>query len=288
MKFSRSITDIIKERTSWRTYTGEILNDNLKDNITKILSEYDFKSPFSEYSGNARFELINLSEFDPSEKQKLGTYGAIEGVQNFIVGAVEKSKYDQEHFGYAMELVILAATDLELGTCWLGGTFNKSLFSDKIKKRENEIVPAITPIGYPATRTDKEKTIRLYARADKRFPWSKLFFENNFSTPLLEERVEKYFPLIENVRLGPSAGNFQPWRILKEPNEDKFHFYLLYTYDRIGKMYNVFKRLDIGIAVNHFNLSARELGIRGKWSFEEPNFSKNEGLQYVISWIGEN
>jgi len=28
-----------------------------------------------------------------------------------------------ENFGYRMELIVLHATDLELGTCWLGGTF---------------------------------------------------------------------------------------------------------------------------------------------------------------------
>ncbi|MFX1523647.1 MAG: nitroreductase family protein [Promethearchaeota archaeon] len=287
MRFSKTISNVVKERTSWRTYSSEILKDDVKDVILKLLKMDDFDSPFRKFTGEIRFELLNLTEFDPSEKQKIGTYGAIEGVQNFIVGAVEKSEYDQEHFGYAMELIILTVTDLGLGTCWLGGTFNRSLFAAKIKKSEKEIVPAITPIGYPATRTEKEKTIRSYARADKRFPWNKLFFENDFSTPLSEERAEIYFPLIENVRLGPSAGNFQPWRILKEANKDNYHFYVLYMNDQIGKMYNVFKRLDIGIAVSHFDLTARELGIKGEWRFEQPGIPKVEDLHYTISWIGE-
>lgn len=287
MIFSRSITDIIKKRTSWRSYTGDSLRDDLRGNIVNLLEETDFESPFIKNAGKIRFKLLNLPEFDPSEKQKLGTYGAIEGVQNFIVGAIEKSKYDQEHFGYIMELIILGVTDFGLGTCWLGGTFNRSLFSTKIKKKENEIVPAITPIGYPATRTPKEIMIRSYAKADKRYPWSKLFFEADFSTPLAKEIGKEYFTLIENVRLGPSAGNFQPWRIVKEMNKNNFHFYVLYTYDRIGKMYNVFKRLDIGIAVSHFDLTAKELGVKGIWSFQQPNISKSEELHYVISWLGD-
>ncbi|GAG74958.1 unnamed protein product [marine sediment metagenome] len=156
MIFSKPVSDIIKARTSWRTYSGEILKDDIRDAMIKLMKENDFESPFSEFAGNARFELLSLPEFDPSEKQKLGTYGTIEGAQDFIVGAVESSKYDREHYGYIMESIILAATDLGLGTCWLGGTFNKSLFSAKIKKRENEIVPAITPIGYPVDRTSRE------------------------------------------------------------------------------------------------------------------------------------
>jgi nitroreductase len=256
--------------------------------MIKSIKENDFGSPFSEFTGEARLELLSLPEFDPTEKQKLGTYGAIEGAQDFIVGAVESSKYDREHFGYLMESIILVATDLGLGTCWLGGTFNRNIFSAKIKKKENEIVPAITPIGYPSARTSKEITIRSYAKADKRFPWNKLFFDSDFSTPLSQGEVENYFPIIENVRLGPSAGNFQPWRIVKEHNEDIFHFYVLYTDDKMGKVYNVFKRLDIGIAVSHFNLSAEELGIKGKWSFEQPNISKSDNLHYIISWYRDN
>ncbi|MFX1323999.1 MAG: nitroreductase family protein [Promethearchaeota archaeon] len=100
-----------------------------------------------------------MPEFDLTEKQKLGTYRVIEGVQNFIVVAVEKSKYDQEHFGYIMELIILVTTSLGLGMCWLEGTFKKSLFSAKVDKKENENIPAITPIGYPAPRKKNDTFI---------------------------------------------------------------------------------------------------------------------------------
>ncbi|KKK43890.1 MAG: hypothetical protein Lokiarch_23210, partial [Candidatus Lokiarchaeum sp. GC14_75] len=143
----------------------------------------------------------------------------------------------------------------------------------------------ITPIGYPAERTSREIMIRSYAKANKRFPWKKLFFEGNFSTPLVPEKEKDFFTLIENVRLGPSAGNFQPWRIVKEPNEDNYHFYVLYTDDKIGKIYNTFRRLDIGIAVSHFNHTARELEMLGRWEFDDPNINKMKGLQYITSYF---
>ncbi|MHA2179862.1 MAG: nitroreductase family protein [Promethearchaeota archaeon] len=286
MNFTKPIKDIIKKRTSWRTYIDKPLEQDVKEKMINLMRHNDFGSPFNEQAGKARFELLSIPEFDPSEKKNLGTYGTIVGAQDFIVGAIEKSEYDREHFGYILESLILAATDLGLGTVWLGGTFNRSLFSAKIKKRDNESVPAITPIGYPAARTSKEITIRSYAKADKRFPWEKLFFEGDFSNPLKVDN--EYFTLIENVRLGPSAGNFQPWRIIKEPTENNFHFYLLYADDKMGKVYNVFKRLDIGIAVCHFNLSAKELGISGKWSFEKPDISTSKDYSYIISWLGDN
>ncbi|MHA2124446.1 MAG: nitroreductase family protein [Promethearchaeota archaeon] len=286
--FTKPITNIIQERTSWRTYTGEVLRSDKRDAIIKIIKKNNFESPFSDFAGKIRFKLLSIPEFDPSEKKKLGTYGTIEGAQDFIVGAVERSKYDREHFGYILESIILVATDLGLGTVWLGGTFNRSLFSAKINKKENEIIPAITPIGYPAARTSREMKIRSYGKADKRFPWNKLFFDKDFSTPLSQKSLGEYSTIIEMVRLGPSAGNFQPWRIVKDSDSHTYHFYILYAKDKIGLMYKVFKPLDIGIAICHFNLTTKELGITGKWRFEEPKISKPEDLSYVISWCGDS
>jgi len=288
MTFSKSIIDIIKQRSSWRTYSGPLLEDDVKDKIEHLLTFKDFKSPFSELAGKTRFELIGVPEFAPDEKKKLGTYGLIKGAQEFIVGAIEKSDYYKEDYGYILEVIILAATDLNLGTCWLGGTFNKSLFSTKINCQKSEIVPAITPIGHTTeTRRKKEKVIRAFVKADSRFPWSKIFFENTFSTTLPRETTGKYETLMEMVRLAPSAGNKQPWRILKEKGCDIFHFYVKSSKDSKQKVYNTFSNIDIGIAICHFDLTAKEVGIEGKWEFLSPDINSPEELKYIISWIGQ-
>ncbi len=284
MKFSKPITDIIRERTSWRTYSGQPLENDIRENLNKLLEFKNFTSPFSEESGKCRFELIGMPEFAPNEKKKIGIYGIIKGAQEFVVGAVEKTKYDRENYGYMMEAIILSATDMGLGTCWLGGFFNQSLFASKINSTPNEIVPAITPIGYLAEkRRAREKMIRTFIKADKRYPWDRLFFENNFSKPLVQEKAGDHYTLLEMVRLGPSASNKQPWRIVKESNKNIFHFYIVRSED---KRYYPFQRLDIGIAVCHFDLSAKELGMEGKWEFAQPDIPESEGFMHVISWIG--
>jgi len=283
MDFSNSITDIIRERTSRRTYSGQPLDKAMREKLNKLLENHDLKSPFNEYSGKARFELISVPEFDPNERKKIGTYGLIKGAQDFIVGAVEKSKFDREHFGYLMETIILAATDIGLGTCWLGGFFNKSLFSAKINSSSNEIVPAITPIGYYDKRTIKEKAIRSFVKANKRFSWDRLFFNGKLNTPLSPEDGGKYSELLEMVRLGPSASNKQPWRIIKGSNKNMFHFYTVKT----NSVYTKFPPLDIGIAVCHFDLTAKELGINGIWIFDNPQILGTEDLIYKITWIAE-
>ena len=288
MNFSKPIIEIIRERTSRRTYSGQPLEEDVREKVVKLLKNLDLKNPFSKYAGKARFELVSIPEFDSKEKKKLGTYGFIKGAQDFIVGAIEKSQYSREHYGYLMENIILVATDMSLGTCWLGGFFNRSLFASKINCTSDEIVPAITPVGYPAQRTVREKIIRSFAKADKRLPWDQLFFEGNLTVSITEEQAGEYSKLLEMIRLGPSAGNKQPWRIIKAPNKNFFHFYTINHKDGRFLRYSKFRPLDIGIAVSHFDLTAKELGIKGNWIFENPQIPGAEDLLYKITWIGDN
>ncbi|MBY8986979.1 MAG: nitroreductase [Candidatus Lokiarchaeota archaeon] len=288
MQFSKSVIEIIKDRTSWRTYSTQLLEEDTKEKIIQILQLKDFESPFSRNAGKCRFELISVPEFDPDEKKKIGTYGIIKGAQEFIVGSTENTNYDRENYGYLLEAIILSATDIGLGTCWLGGFFNKSLFSNKIKCQSNENVPAITPIGYTAEkRRIGEKAIRSFIKADARYSWDRIFFENDFSINLSQEEAREYETLLEMVRLGPSASNKQPWRVVKERDRNTFHFYVRISQDLKGKVYNQFAGLDIGIAVCHFDLTAKEVGMKGRWEFTEPKIEQPKELKYVISWIGQ-
>lgn len=284
MNFTQPIMEIIRERTSRRTYSGQPLENDVREKIIKLLENHDLISPFSKYAGKARFKLVSVPEFDPNERKKLGTYGLIKGAQDFIVGAVEKSEMNREHFGYLMEIFVLVITDMNLGTCWLGGFFNRSLFSAKINKFTNEIVPAITPVGYLGQRTTKEKIIRSFVKANKRFSWDHLFFKQELNTPLLQEEIGEYAKLLEMVRLGPSAGNRQPWRIIKDLNKNIFHFYIV----KGTGAYKPFPPIDIGIAVCHFDLVAKDLNIKGNWIFEDPHIPGAEDLLYKITWNGDN
>ncbi|MFW9968651.1 MAG: nitroreductase family protein [Candidatus Odinarchaeota archaeon] len=288
MYFSKPITDIIGERTSRRTYSGQPLENDIKDKIINLLEKHPLKSPFSEYAGRVRFKLVSIPEFDPSEKKKLGTYGFIKGAQDFIVGAVEKSQYGREHYGYLMETIILAITDLGLGTCWLGGFFNRSLFSTKINCSPNEILPAITPVGYYSQRTLREKIVRGFAKANYRLPWDQIFFEGDLIKPINKENIGVYSQLLEMVQFAPSAGNRQPWRIIKANHRNFFHFYSINPKDGRFMKYSKFRPLDIGIAVSHFDLTAKELGIKGNWLFENPKIPSTEDLLYKITWQGDN
>jgi hypothetical protein len=287
MTFSRSIIQTIKERTSWRTYSPEPIQGLKREVLERFIKLKDTSTPFGINPVDYRFRFLSIPEFNSDEKKKIGTYGMIQGAQEFIVGAIKSSDLDQENYGYLMELIILKATELELGTCWLGGFFNRSLFGEKINCTPDEIVPAISPIGYPMNRRAKEKMIRIIVRAKKRKPWEKMFFEADFENPLLEKDIRKYSVLLEMVRLGPSASNRQPWRIIKERNEEIFHFYIAPQKGRIGEIYETLTRLDIGIAVCHFDLCAKELNLIGNWKIKNPSIYGTEEHSYTISWFGK-
>ena len=56
-------------------------------------------------------------------------------------------------------------------------------------------------------------------------------------------------------------------------------------YDKLIKAVDL-QRLDLGIAMSHFELTARELGLVGRWEKTPPSFSRlPERTEYVQSWI---
>lgn len=91
------------------------------------------------------------------------------------------------------------------------------------------------------------------------------------------------------VRLAPSASNKQPWRIVKETGRDVFHSYLKENpiYNRILGEIKI-QNLDLGIAMCHFELAARELGLKGSWEITGGTKLETKGneLKYIVSWIG--
>jgi len=272
--------ETIKKRVSCRSFDGRPLDNNMKEKLRTFFRE-NTRGPF----GNAlRFELIDLTEAERAELKSLGTYGVIKGASLFIAGAVVKGARAMEDFGYGMERNILFATTLGLGTCWLGGTLNRAGFARKIGLAAEELMPAISPVGYPAEkRSLTDRAFRFMAKSDKRKPWQELFFDEQPGNPLSKENAGVLEAALEGVRIGPSASNRQPWRIIREGAS--CHFFLARTpgYDKmLGEIR--LQEVDMGIALCHFELAAQELKIPGSWKEAKPAFDAGT-LEYVVSWV---
>jgi nitroreductase len=284
---SQPITELIRRRFSCRAYDPRPIESQDQARLQEFLASLT-AGPLG---GALRFQLLSASEDDRNSLRGLGTYGFIRGESGFIAGAAQRSKNNLEDFGYCLERIILFATDLGLGTCWLGGTFNKSGFARRITLRRGEELPAVAAIGRIA---DPERArsgiLARAAGADRRLPWESLFFEERFDRPLSRAAAGAYSEPLEMVRLGPSASNKQPWRILRRGKA--WHFFLQRTkgyrrgFFQILLRVSDIQRVDLGIAMCHFELAAKEKGLRGEWAAAEPPAAKPEfETEYIISWL---
>ena len=273
-----NINEIAKKRKSIRTYKETSLSGDDRKKINAYIDRLSEEEiPFG---ARVRIKLFDVDR-EISSKD-LGTYGVIKGAKTYLGVAVNETEDAMEAVGYVFEKLVLYAASIGLGTCWLGGTFNRGEFARAMQLQENEFFPIASPIGYiePKNHT-VDKIMRKAIKADHRKPFESMFFENDFSNPLSKEAAGEYADILEAVRLAPSAKNGQPWRILKDG--DSFHFF---EKRDIPITSHDIQRLDIGIAGCHFDLAAKEKGIKGKLTtLDTPPEAK--GLIYVFSWVRE-
>jgi hypothetical protein len=284
--FSNPIVEIIARRFSCRTYVEQPLDEETVRRLRGVM-EGPQVGPLG---SAARFQLVAATAQDRDSLKGLGTYGFIQGATAFIIGACKPAPKDMEDYGYLLERIVLFATDLGLGTCWLGGTFTRSGFADKIGASAGEQIPAVSPVGRaPDPEKARNTLMRRQIRADERLPWEQLFFDGAFGRPLAREVAAAYAEVLDMVRLAPSASNKQPWRIVRDGNA--WHLYVQRTagYHKglAGRLLNIadLQRVDAGIAMCHLQLTADELGLGGNWNVHEPDLRKPDDLtEYTVTW----
>lgn len=280
MLFSKPVTEIIKARKSWRSYDGRELGADLSAKI----GDFAAGPGSAPFGGQVAFRLIKAKP--PGQNKVPGTYGMIRGASDFLVGSVKPSARAMEDFGYLFEKIILLATDLGLGTCWMGGTFSRTSYAEQANVSSDMIVPAISPVGYCAEKRHVVDSVtRVIAGSKRRKDWATLFFNRNFNEPLSEKEAGEYREALEMVRLGPSASNNQPWRAVKD--DKGLHFYLKRSpgYAKLFEAMDL-QKVDLGIAMCHFELAAAESGLDGGWS-ETADYPGPlpERTSYFISWL---
>jgi nitroreductase len=284
---NQPIQEIIEQRFSCRSF----LDEPIQEMHQQALKDFLRTQQIGPLGTHARFELVAATQDDRQSLKGLGTYGFIKNPTGFIIGALEQGSKNLEDYGYLLEHAVLAATDIGLGTCWLGGSFSKSDFSKKICLLRSEIIPAVVATGYIAENGVRE-IIRHQLNAHRRLPTEQLFFVNTFGNVLTTKAPGSYAQPLEMVRLAPSASNKQPWRLVRIGNA--WHFYLQRT-KRYGKgtlLFNILRladlqRVDMGIAMCHFELIARALGLNGRWVIKDPQIEIPENAEYTVSWINE-
>jgi nitroreductase len=270
--------EIIFRRRSTRAYDGRCVERDKNDLLMEHLKAFS-SGPFG---NSVRFKLAGGGErgFEP------GTGLMIQGAADYLAGAVKKGGMAMEDFGYCMEAGILKATELGICTCWIAGTLSRKYFAKIMKLEPGEIIPAVSPLGYPGGRSTLIAGMMGISKGNKnRKNFEDLFFDGDLNTPLLKGDAGRYGEVLEAVRAAPSASNRQPWRIIRDKaGNGSYHFYLSENvlYNNAIKDIKL-QNIDMGIAICHFDLAAAELGLKGEIKQENPGIDPGS-MTYIASW----
>ncbi len=265
------ITEPIKARRSVRTYDGRIIDESTKEQL--LIFAKEIQNPF---------DIPVEFKFLDAKKDGL-TCPVVSGTDLYVGGKIKNAPYASAAFGYSFEAFVLYAQSLGLGTVWLGGTMNRAAFEKAMDLSEDEMMPCATPIGYTAKKmTIRENMMRKAIKADERLPFEELFFDGSFDTPLTEDKAGNFVEPLNMVRLAPSAVNKQPWRVVIA--DHTAHFYLKRSkgFGHEGKL--DMQMIDMGIALCHFALTAKENGLRLNFVQDDPKLMSNTDVEYIASY----
>ena len=280
--YMKNLMDIIKGRKSVRSFDGcAVPEDKLE-----LLCGY------AESITNPFHISVNFVFLD-TESTGLSS-PVITGEKYYVTGIVEKRPYADVAFGYAFEQLVLYAWSLGIGTTWIGGTMKREQFEKASGLQEWEMMPCVSPLGYPAKKKSfKETLMRKGISADSRMPAEKFFFENVWNIPAVTERTsasdnsapdtskDASGELIEMVRWAPSAVNKQPWRIIRQ--EGAYHFYEKKDKGFIGDATGDLQKIDVGIALCHFVMGAEEKGLKPEVMISNPEIEVPDGVEYIAT-----
>lgn len=257
----------IKARRSVRTYDARTVSDQLRQ---LLLADVSYDNPFGI---PVEFRFLNAKEHGL-------VCPVVTGTELYVGGKIQKDPSACAAFGYSFEQFVLRAQDLGLGTVWLGGTMNRAAYEKAMELAEDEMMPCASPLGYPAQKMSvRENMMRKAIKADERLPFESLFFDGDASTPLSREKAGNLAVPLEMVRLAPSAVNKQPWRVIVK--DGTAHFYCKRSKGMGGGDLDM-QMIDMGIALCHFALAARECGLDAEFMQEDPGLA--EDMAYVASY----
>ena len=229
------LIEAIEKRCSRRTYIDKPIDDEKVRKLEALIKE-------GNNEGHLHLQLVlnDGKAFQGIRK----SYGLFKGVQNYIALVGKEDKSLREKIGYYGERVVLEATRLGLGTCWVGGSFDKKSCNCSVEK--GEVLIAVIAIGnIPVEHTLKEKIIAKMARGK-----SKAVSEMYESDEVIPDWFEAGMKAVQKA---PSAMNKQPVKFYYKNS-------IVTASVEGGKDY---RGIDLGIAKLHFEIGAKG----GKWQW---------------------
>ena len=267
-----SAKNMIRQRRSVRTFDGRPLSgadrNKLEDYINTLTNPFDVP---------VEFRLLDAREHNLSSP-------VIVGENTYLAAKVKRESHYEIAYGYSFEKACLYALSLGIGTVMLAASLSRSTFEQAMNIQDNEVLPVASPAGYPSDkRSIRESLMRKGLKADERIPFGKLFFKSTFENELTAEAAGAFAEALEMARLSPSAGNKQPWRAVADG--DKVHFYEQKSLkdSPLGDI----QKVDVGIALSHFDMTMEENGYAGSFAFDDPGIQAPAETYYVVTYERE-
>lgn len=263
-----NLLETIKGRKSVRTYDDRPLSDDHR----RTLEEYmkDIPNPLNI---PVSFILLDAKEHGLSSP-------VLAGETLYVAGKVEKQPNAEVAFGYSFEKLVLYAWSLGIGTVWIGGTMKRELFEAAAGLKDGEMMPCISPLGYPAKKKSiKEIMMRKGVGADSRISGEKLFFDGEWGQALSPDEDMK--DVLEMVRWAPSAVNKQPWRIIFR--DGAYHFYEKKDKGYVNEATGDLQKIDVGIALCHFIMGLEEKGKQAAVEICDTGAEIPDDAEYIVS-----
>ena len=224
-----NLLEAIDYRISRRSYLPDVIETAKADAIRLLIERYNREQDLS-------IELIDDGRDAFNGLRK--SYGMFSGVRALLVLKGKKEVRNlEEKLGYFGEYLVLEATCLGLGTCWVGGSFDKT--SPALNVNDDELLSCVIPIGSVAEETGfKEKFIRRMAHG--KVKPLEYFYKADATPP------QWFMDGIKAVQRAPSAVNRQKY---------KFE-YIQGAVRAYSEDTNQYAMVDLGIAKAHFVIAA--------------------------------
>jgi len=226
-----TLSAAIEKRISRRKY----LETEISPSITSALQE-----KINEYNKIGGFRIVFVLNNGEAFKGFTRSYGMLTGVKHYfgLIADLDDPNAD-EKIGYYGELLVLHATALGLGTCWVGGTYSKSKVPFEINNDER-LACLITVGNVEETSTGREKLI--YTLAHRKTKGINEMYQCG-------DAVEPVWFLngMSAVSKAPSAMNKQP--VL-------FHLKDCVVTASVKNTSKYLVAFDLGIAKLHFEIGA--------------------------------
>ena len=234
------IMQAIDSRISCRAYDGRTVEAEKLDQLQAFIAEYNA-------AGDVRMVLMRPENGGADLKLAKAMFAG--QPSTYIAYIARTDEESRDRLGYYGEKVILFATQLGLGTCWVAGTYDRA--SAHVSLEPGEVLHAVVPVGYPAPKTPlKQRTVRAALRRRDRNP-TDVYAGYNDAPAAIRTAIDA-------VIKGPSAVNGQPWVFIDTPGG---------IAATLPSVKSGIELLDLGIAKLHFELGAASAGVGGTWSW---------------------